>query len=125
MSSVRFVKNVNLKVTYEGEDTMVPFGTGDIYRAVKIEIDAEGYANIHMPDGSVIKGVDDSVFENMGKQVPVEHVKALVPVEENAVIAVEEKPIEPALLDGTMLSNEGEPDVGSEPQPPATEDGGY
>jgi hypothetical protein len=104
MASVRFVRNINLKVSFEDTVTMVPFGSGDIYEVTKIELDDEGYGNIHMPDGSIIQGVASEVFENMGKKVPVVHISTVEVVPENTIIELEEEDVEVALFDGTMLS---------------------
>jgi len=109
MASVRFLRNLNLKVTYEGEDTMVPFSSGDIYTATKVEVDDEGFNDIHMPDGSVIKGVATEVFEHMGK-LPVVKVKAVQPAPENSEIVVEHKPEAPVVLAGEMRSESEEHD---------------
>jgi hypothetical protein len=83
---------------------MVPFATGDIYEVTKIGLDEEGFANIHMPDGSVIQGVADEVFENMGNRVPIVHIETIASVPENAIIEIDEEDVEVALFDGTMLS---------------------
>ncbi len=106
MGSIRFVQNVNLQVLYNDEPIMVPFSTGEIYDAIRIENDTEGYNNIYMPDGSVINGVADEVFENMGRRVPVEIVAAVENIPENAEIEVVEQDIEEVVLDGTMRSRD-------------------
>lgn len=111
MGSIRFIRNVNLKVNFEGDETMVPFSSGDIYTATGIDIDAEGYCDINMPDGSVLQGVAKEVFENMGKKVPVTIVAEIATVIENAEILVEEQEPEIAVLDGTMRSADGDWDA--------------
>jgi len=102
MASIRFIQNVNLKVTYEGEDTMVPFSAGDTFKVVRIEIDDEDYNNIYMPDGSVLMGVAGTVFET--KRVPVTRVEVIEPEPDNALIVVEEAPVDMAVFNGTILS---------------------
>jgi hypothetical protein len=103
MAAIRLLLNVNLKVSYQDEDTMVPFGAGDIFNVISIEVSPDGYNNIIMPDGSVIRGVDNSVFENMGNKVPVLHVEDVPQEPDNQEFFVEEPVSEAALLDGTML----------------------
>jgi hypothetical protein len=113
MAHIRFTKNINLKVTYEGEGEMVPFGAGEIFQVERIEVDAEGYNNIYMPDGSVLPGVASEIFEKMGK-VPTTQIEEVAP-EESQEFEVEEPEDEmPAVLDGTMLSNE---ETDDEPDP--------
>jgi hypothetical protein len=102
MASIRFVRNINLKVNFEDTPTMVPFATGDIYNVTKIELDDEGYNNIHMPDGSVIQGVASEVFEN--SNAPIVRIRAAEAAPENAIIEFDEEDVEVALFDGTMLS---------------------
>ena len=94
MASIRFVRNINLQVVFDDQESMVPFACGDIYTAKKIEVDSEGYSNIHMPDGSVINGVAEKVFENMGNKVPVTRVAEVATVPQNAEIEIEEEPVE-------------------------------
>jgi len=112
MASIRFIRNINLKVNFEGEESMVPFAAGAIYTVIRIEVDTDGFNDIHMPDGSVIKGVasDPQVFENMGQRVPVTRVTQVEAVPENQEIEVEETPVETALLDGQMRSSSEETD---------------
>lgn len=109
MASIRFVQNINLQVTFENKESMVPFSAGSIYNAIKIEVDTEGYNNIYMPDGSVINGVASEVFENMGKRVPTMPVTVVEVIPENAEIAVTEEKLDVALLDGTIRGKDESP----------------
>lgn len=124
MAAIRFIRNINVQVEFDGEKTMVPFTAGDIFNARRIEVDAEGYNDVYMPDGSIIRGLASEIFENMGKKVPVTQVEEVETVVENEEIEVVEPEIEPALLDGTMLSDSEEP-TDAEPELSSTEDGGY
>ena len=117
MAAIRFLRNLNLKVVYNGVEGMVPFGAGDIFNVIKIEKDPDGYNNIHMPDGSVINGVDSKVFEHMGK-VPVIQIENIASEPENFEIETEEPEIAPTILDGTMLGKDEPIDAPTE-SPPA------
>lgn len=121
MAAIRFVRNINLKVEYDGAEEMVPFGAGDIFNATKIEVDGEGFNNIHMPDGSVIRGVSGEVFENMGGKVPVSQVESVEVAPENEEFEVEAPEVQPAVLDGTMLGKDDTPDEYIDPEQPPTE----
>ena len=104
MGTVRFLKNINLLVDYSGESVTVPFASGDTHEVSLIQTDDDGFSNIIMPDGSQVTGVANTVFENMGKRVPVERIQAPIEQpEENQEIIVPEKTEAPAVLDGTML----------------------
>ncbi len=105
MAQIRFIKNIGLKVLFRDKETMIPFGFGEIYDAIKIEADGEGYNDIFMPDGSILKGVADEVFEK--KRVPVIQVGKVKPISENFEIQVEEIEPESITLDGIILG-EGE-----------------
>jgi len=107
MASVRFLRNINIKVTFDNEDSMVPFSAGDIYTVTRIEVDAYGFNNIVMPDGSVMNGVASEVFEHMGR-IPTVVIEQIDTVSENVEIEVVEEPIEIALLDGQMRSESEE-----------------
>lgn len=107
-NSVRFIKNIQLQVEYYGEITLVPFSAGDIFSATLIQKDPNGFCNIHMPDGSIIRGVSGEVFENSGKRVPVEYVDNIEPEKDNVEIEVEDELVEPIVLAGTMLSSDVE-----------------
>ena len=114
MSSIRFIRNVNLQVTFEDENTMVPFAFGDCFTVKRIEVDVEGYNDIYMPDGSVICGVSSEVFENVCGRVPVTVVTEIQPAIDNAEIFVEEVIVEPVVLDGTMLGESEDTHGGNE-----------
>lgn len=122
MAHIRFVKNINLKVQYDGEEEMVPFGAGEIFRVMRIEVDEEGYYNIYMPDGSVLPGVAGEIFEKMGR-VSETKVEVVQPEVDNKEFVVTEPTQEmPAILDGTMLSQQETPE--DDDEPPA-ENAGY
>lgn len=107
--NIRFTKNIVLKVDCNGDIIGVPFGVGDIYDVEKIEKGPDGFCDIFLtnPAGSVIKGISEEIFENMGKRVPVIEVEA-VEEEESTEFEVEAPEEGPALLAGTMLSSEEE-----------------
>jgi len=122
-ASVRFLRNVNLKVVFDNNETMIPFGAGKYFPVTHVEVDPDGFNNIHMLDGSVIKGVASEVFEfaGRGRVVPVE---AAPPSAENFEIADPEEEVKPVTLEGTMLSESEEQDA-DQPQPFTTPFGRY
>ena len=107
MAAIRFIRNINLKVDFDGAETMVPFGAGDIFNTIRMEVDEDGYHDIFMPDGSILRGVSGEVFEN--KLTPITQVEVVQVEPDNQEIEVDEPDVEPALLDGTMLGKEEEP----------------
>jgi hypothetical protein len=138
MASIRFIKNLNLKNVFDGQEAMVPVAAGDIIEAQGIQMDDDNYCDITLCDGSIFRGVAAEVFENHRQRVPVTKVSTIEQVEENVEIDVPEpEPEAPALMEGTMLSNEGEPapeppvveetedEYYGEPEPPVTPPSGY
>lgn len=107
MGAIRFKQNINLKVEFDGEKSMVPFNFGDVFNAVSIEVDAEGYNDIFMPDGSILRGISSEVFENMGNAVPTSRVDSVQAEPDNQEFEVEEPTEERvATLDGSMLGED-------------------
>ncbi len=72
MASIRLIKNINLNVEYEGNTETIPFSTGDIIGITKCVRKNDGYVDITLTDGSVIKDVSPSVFHPMGKNFKTE-----------------------------------------------------
>jgi len=75
MGAIRFLDDMELVVNRDGEDQTVKINAGDIYGALAIQVDDEGYANVELRDGGVFVGILASLFENMGNKVPTIYVE--------------------------------------------------
>jgi len=114
MGSVRFLKNMNLQVEFDGQETLVPFASGSVHPVDYIQKNEFGYCNIIMPDGSVIPGVAQEVFRAFGN-VRIEKLEEETNIVNNEEIVVEDVVEAPALLDGTMLGAKDGEEIDAEP----------
>lgn len=92
MGAIRFLDDMELVVNRDGEDQTVKINAGDIYGALAIQVDDEGYANVELRDGGVFVGILASLFENMGNKVPTIYVEQEEEPTTTPVSAVVEEP---------------------------------
>ncbi len=114
MGAIRFLDDMELVVNRDGEDQTVKINAGDIYGALAIQVDDEGYANVELRDGGVFVGILASLFENMGNRVPTIYVEqeeepttTSVAVEEPTPVSVaveEPAPVSVAVEEPTPVS---------------------
>lgn len=106
MGTVRLRKNLILNVTFEGETQEVAFRFGDTLKATLVEQDQNGFSNIHLKDGSILKGVDSSLFNILN--VPVKQIENIEPNESTEIKV--ELPLDlPASMVGEIVSEQPRP----------------
>jgi hypothetical protein len=103
---VRFLKNIILKVDYQGIKEDVPFASGEIVNAPLVEDDGE-YSDIHLYDGSIIHEVSNTVFGIIGTKT--NHV-----VKKPDVLPNEDIVHDPVILDGSIFNNTWDEDDGKD-----------
>lgn len=113
MSSIRFIKKIELEVTHGNETILTQFSFGSYHAVERIEIDSEGYNNIFMSNGSVIFGVASEVFENPGN-IPVTISTETQPAIDCAEVFTSETVVEPVVLDNTILGKSEDTHAGDE-----------
>jgi hypothetical protein len=104
MGAIRFLDDMELVVNRDGEDQTVKINAGDIYGALAIQVDDEGYANVELRDGGVFVGILASLFENMGNKVPTIYVEQEEEPTTTSVAVEEPTPVSVAVEEPTPVS---------------------
>lgn len=104
MPNIRMLKNVILAVDVDGESNDIAFSFGDMYEAVLIRQDDNGYADVVLNNKVTIRGIATTLFEN--NNTPVEKVKSLAPAKKAVLIKANVETEKATPLEGVSVSEQ-------------------
>lgn len=105
-SHIRMLKNVILVVDRDGTQMDVLFKFGDIIATTKIEQAKDGFANVYLTSGDILRGVDAAIFSNL--RTPVTEVETIEPAEFTEIVQ-EQSQDKPISLTGEVVSESPRP----------------
>lgn len=104
--NIRFIKNVKVKVSIDGDEQERTFRFGERYNADQIEVVEDGYITILLSDGTLIPGITDDIIENYGVPIVVSSTTAPKTQEVEELESDTEPEVGVIPVDGTMLGKD-------------------